>query len=112
MTERIAWTRAPHIQRLRDNAEAPLARFVDFEQAVFADGQLSAKTKELIAVAVTHVTQCDACLQLHVKNARKLGATEAEIIEAVWVAAELRAGAAIGQLRSTFAAIDQVPPKA
>ena len=50
-------------------------------------------------MAVTHVTQCDGCIDLHVQNALRLGATPAEIVEAIWVAAELRAGAAVGQLR-------------
>ncbi|MNL64446.1 Carboxymuconolactone decarboxylase family protein [compost metagenome] len=50
-------------------------------------------------MAVTHVTQCDGCIDLHVQNALRLGATPAEIAEAIWVAAELRAGAAVGQLR-------------
>jgi AhpD family alkylhydroperoxidase len=46
-----------------------------------------------VAVAVT--TQCPYCIEIHANNARKAGATEAEIAEATIVAAALRAGGAI-----------------
>lgn len=66
-----------------------------FSRQVFAGGALPAKTKDLIAVAVAHVTQCLYCIRAHTKSARQKGATEKEIMEAIWVAAEMRAGAAI-----------------
>jgi AhpD family alkylhydroperoxidase len=66
-----------------------------FSRQVFTDGALPAKTKDLIAVAVAHVTQCPYCIRAHTKSARQKGATEEEIMEAIWVAAEMRAGAAI-----------------
>ena len=65
-----------------------------FSQKVFADGALPAKTKELIAVAVAHVTQCPYCIRGHTELALKKGATEQEVMEAIWVASEMRAGAA------------------
>ena len=68
--------------------------FKAFSQSVFADGALPAKTKQLIAVAVAHVTQCPYCIRGHTKAAMQHGATSHEIMEAVWVAAEMRAGAA------------------
>ena len=66
-----------------------------FSRQVFADGVLTAKTKDLIAVAVAHVTQCPYCIRAHTKSARARGATDKEIMEAIWIAAEMRAGAAI-----------------
>ncbi|MGE5109561.1 MAG: carboxymuconolactone decarboxylase family protein [Acidobacteriaceae bacterium] len=66
-----------------------------FSRQVFADGALSAKTKDLIAIAVAHVTQCPYCIRAHTRSARTRGATEKEIMEAIWVAAEMRAGGAI-----------------
>ncbi|MCB1441636.1 MAG: carboxymuconolactone decarboxylase family protein [Methyloceanibacter sp.] len=71
------------------------ASFRAFSQAVFQDGALPRKTKELIAVAVAHVTQCPYCIRGHTKTALKQGATQAEILEAIWVAAEMRAGGAV-----------------
>lgn len=98
---RLDWTGSSAMQTLRSLAPAQFEAFENFEQAVFRDGALSARTKELIAVAVTHTTQCEGCIDLHVRNALRLGATPAEVAEAIWVAAELRAGAAIGQLRTS-----------
>lgn len=68
--------------------------FLRFSRAVFADGALPRKTKELIAVAVAHVTQCPTCIEVHARGARHHGASEEEVMEAVWVASEMRAGAA------------------
>jgi AhpD family alkylhydroperoxidase len=66
--------------------------FRAFGQAVFAEGALSATTKQLIAVAVAHVTQCPYCIRSHTRKAVQHGATPEQIVEAIWVAAEMRAG--------------------
>ena len=68
--------------------------FQAFSRQVFADDALPAKTKQLIAVAVAHVTQCPYCIKGHTKAAMRHGATRQELMEAIWVAAEMRAGAA------------------
>jgi AhpD family alkylhydroperoxidase len=68
--------------------------FQAFSKQVFADGALPEKTKQLIAVAVAHVTQCPYCIRSHTRLAQRRGASEQEIMEAVWVAAEMRAGGA------------------
>lgn len=78
----------------RELAPEILEAFRQFSQRVFADGALPSKTKQLIAVAVAHVTQCPYCIRSHTKLARQHGATPEEIMEAIWVAAEMRAGAA------------------
>jgi AhpD family alkylhydroperoxidase len=66
----------------------------NFSKTVFEAGALPEKTKQLIAVAVAHVTQCPYCIRSHTKYALRKGASKEEIMEAVWVAAEMRAGAA------------------
>lgn len=68
--------------------------FTAFSDRVFADGALPAKTKQLIAVAAAHVTQCPYCIRGHTKAALRHGATPEEVMEAIWVAAEMRAGGA------------------
>jgi AhpD family alkylhydroperoxidase len=75
-------------------APKPAEAFKTFSQSVFADGALPAKTKQLIAVAVAHVTQCPYCIRGHTKAAMRHGATAEEIMEAIWVAVEMRAGGA------------------
>ena len=73
-------------------APGPAEAFRAFSQSVFAEGALPAKTKQLIAVAVAHVTQCPYCIRGHTGAALRQGATPEEIMEAIWVAAEMRAG--------------------
>ena len=68
--------------------------FVQFSRAVFRPGALDEKTKQLIAVAVAHTTQCPYCISGHSQLARRKGASDQEIMEAIWVAAEMRAGGA------------------
>ncbi|MGD0075291.1 MAG: carboxymuconolactone decarboxylase family protein [Candidatus Binataceae bacterium] len=90
------WTNERTMRKLRELQPELFQKFVDFEQAVYEPRKLSTKTKELIAVAVTYVTQCRACMALHTRNAKVNGATDEEIAEAIFVAMELRAGAALG----------------
>ena len=52
--------------------------FQAFQQRVFTEGALSAKTKQLIAVAAAHVTQCPYCIKGHTRAAIRSGATEGE----------------------------------
>ena len=79
-------------RKRRELAPETSAAFAAFSKQVFADGALSARTKQLIAVAVAHVTQCPYCIRGHTRGALRSGASEAEIMEAIWVAAEMRAG--------------------
>ena len=87
-------TNAETQRKRRELAPKPLEAFKAFSASVFADGALPGKTKQLIAVAVAHVTQCPYCIRGHTKSALWAGATEQEIMEAIWVAAEMRAGGA------------------
>ena len=82
---------AEHRTRL---APEPAEAFKAFSQSVFAEGVIPAKTKQLIAVAVAHVTQCPYCIRSHTKAAMQHGAAPEEIMEAIWIAAEMRAGGA------------------
>ena len=79
------------------NALAPelMKAFWALDKLAVAEGAIPVKHKELIAVAVAVTTQCSYCIDVHAANARKAGATDAELVEAVTVAAALRAGGAI-----------------
>jgi len=71
-----------------------LEAFRAFSRQAFAAGALPAVTKQLIAVAVAHTTQCPYCIRSHTRQALRAGASREQIMEAIWVAAEMRAGAA------------------
>jgi AhpD family alkylhydroperoxidase len=96
-------------QKRRELAPETEAAFQAFSQKVFADGALSAKMKQIVAVAVAHVTQCPYCIKGHTKAALRHGATEQELMEAIWVAAEMRAG---GAYAHSALAINEMSKKA
>jgi AhpD family alkylhydroperoxidase len=81
--------------------------FQAFSQQVFADGALPAKIKQLIAAAAAHVTQCPYCIRGHTKAALRHGATRQEVMEAIWVAAEMRAGGAYAHAALALTAMDE-----
>ena len=99
-------------KRRRELAPEIYGAFRAFGQRVFADGALPKKTKQLIAVAVAHVTQCPYCIRGHTALASQEGATEQEIMEAIWVAAEMRAGAAYAHSVIALDAVNQRLAKA
>src|ERR1051326_2171907 len=82
------------LKKMDELAPDVMKAFWAFDKAAVADGAIPAHYKELIAVAVALTTQCPYCIEIHSANARKAGASEAEIAEAAMVAASLRAGAA------------------
>ena len=95
MAESLYHPTTPEIARRRKElAPGVHDAFDAFSKAVFADGALDEKTKQLIAVAVAHTTQCPYCINGHTKLAHRKGASDEEIMEAIWVAAEMRAGGA------------------
>lgn len=95
------WEEEKSMRKLRELQPELFQKFVDFERAVFSPGKLPVKTKELIAIGATYVTQCRACITLHTRNAKLAGATDEEIAEAIFVAMELRAGAALGHFETS-----------
>ncbi len=91
----------------RDLAPETQAAFEAFSRTVFAEGALSAKMKQIVAVAVAHVTQCPYCIKGHTKGALRAGATREELMEAIWVAAEMRAGGAYAHSTLAIATFDE-----
>lgn len=76
-------------------APADFKAWMDLDSIVGRkDGAIPQKYRELIAVAVAHTTQCVYCIEIHVKAAKKAGASKAEVAEAILLAAALRAGGA------------------
>ena len=83
-------------------APEAMAAFNAFSDAAFADGALSRKHKELIAVAVALATQCPYCIEFHTGYARQAGASDAELSETAMVAAAIKAGGAVTHAAHIF----------
>ena len=88
-------TATPEMARKKaDLAPKIVETWRTFSNSVFKAGALDEKTKQLIALAIAHVTQCANCIKGHTKTAKLKGATNEQLMEAIWVASEMRAGAA------------------
>ena len=72
------------------------------------DGALDSKTKKLIALAISASRQCEWCIALHAKEAYDMGATEAEMVEAVAVAIVLSGSPAFMELKTLFDTLDEL----
>ena len=84
-----------------------LDSFFAFNSRVFEEGALPVKTKELIAVAAAHITRCPYCIAGHTRGAKKVGATDEEIAEAIFVAIALNAGAPLAHSNIAMMALEE-----
>jgi AhpD family alkylhydroperoxidase len=80
--------------------------WMDFHNGVFKDGALSQKEKQLIAVAGAHITRCPYCIRGRVRLSKNLGATDQEIIEAIYVAMRFAMGGPYAYSSIAFEAHD------
>jgi alkylhydroperoxidase/carboxymuconolactone decarboxylase family protein len=70
-------------------------KFFAWYGAVFAEGALTAREKSLIALAVAHTVQCPYCIDAYSHDALEKGADNAQMMEALHVAAAIRGGASL-----------------
>lgn len=68
--------------------------FAEMHKRAVADGALPARVKELMALAIAVVKQCDGCIAYHAKAAARRGATAEEVAEALGVALLMDGGTA------------------
>jgi AhpD family alkylhydroperoxidase len=80
---------------LKQNAPTEFKAWLELDKIVGHEGKIPVKYRELMAIAVACTTQCPYCLDVHTRNAKKAGATKEELSETVFIAAALRAGAAV-----------------
>lgn len=79
---------------LRNASPEVWSGFGHLHEAAVADGALPAKVKELMALAIAVVKQCDGCIAYHAKAAVARGATADEVADALGVALLMDGGTA------------------
>jgi len=92
---------------LREEVPDLMKAFGDLGKAANRDGALSAKTKELIAVALGVAVPGDACIGFHVRSLVRLGATRKELAEALGMAVYMGGGPSLMYAASALAAMDE-----
>jgi len=83
--------RAPY-QALREAIPGVMSAYSDLSAAAMAEGALTAKTKELIALAIAITRECDGCIAVHAKGAARQGAATEEVTEMIGVAISMNGG--------------------
>jgi AhpD family alkylhydroperoxidase len=92
---------------LRSSTPQVMKAFGDLGRAATAEGVLDAKTKELIALALSVAVRCEPCIGFHTQALAKLGATAAEVHEALGVATYMGGGPSLMYAASAVAAFDE-----
>jgi AhpD family alkylhydroperoxidase len=82
--------------------------FLAMEHAAFSDGALRKKYKELIAVGISVVKDCESCMQWHVEQASAAGASFEEIFEAIEVGIEMGGGPATVSARFALRVMESI----
>jgi AhpD family alkylhydroperoxidase len=80
--------------------------FLRMEQAAYSDGALTKKHKELVAIGISVVVNCESCMQWHIEQAARANASFEEVLEAVEVGIEMGGGPATVAARFALEAMD------
>ena len=94
----------------KSQSEAMLG-FGQLARASMAEGALSAKTKELIALAIGVTQHCSGCIGFHVKALHKLQCTRAELEEMLSVCVYMGGGPALMYVAEVLKAWDAMAPQ-
>ncbi len=92
---------------LRSGAPDVMKSFGNLGRAAMADGALTAKTKELMALALGVAARCDPCIGYHVQALVKLGASRQELDETLAVAVYMGGGPSLMYAANAIAAFDE-----
>jgi len=96
------------LAKLRADTPDVLKAFSALAEAATREGALTHKTKELIALALGVAGHCDACLGFHLKALNRLGATRAEVEEALGVAVYMGGGPSLMVAADALTAFEEL----
>ncbi len=108
--DEISHARKKAHQKLLSLKSKVYQSFLQMERATYTDGALPKKTKELIAIGISVVMDCESCMQWHIDQAAACGATQQEILEAVEVGIEMGAGRVTVSARFALEAMERAFP--
>lgn len=80
--------------------------FLELEKNTYLDKALSKMQKELIALGISIIINCESCIEWHIKEALNSGANGEQIIEAIEVAIEMGGGPATVSSRFAFKVLE------
>ncbi|MFX0026106.1 MAG: carboxymuconolactone decarboxylase family protein [Candidatus Hermodarchaeota archaeon] len=80
--------------------------FLELEKNTYLDKSLSKMQKELIALGISIIINCESCIEWHIKEALNSGANGEQIIETIEVAIEMGGGPATVSSRFAFKVLE------
>jgi AhpD family alkylhydroperoxidase len=95
----------PHV---KSEVPAAIDGFMGLFNKVMADGALSVREKELVALGIAVAQRCTPCINLHVQKCLKAGADRKQILEAASVAVVMQGGPAFTHLPPVLEAVDEL----
>ncbi|WP_321899952.1 carboxymuconolactone decarboxylase family protein [Paraburkholderia heleia] len=99
------------MKRMRQTQPVVMSAFSSLASAGTADGALSRKTRELIALGIAIAGRCDDCIGFHVKALVKLGATREELEDVVGTAVYMGGGPSMMYGMHVMMALDEFTAK-
>jgi AhpD family alkylhydroperoxidase len=110
--EKIIADRKKAHGRLVQGGSGVYKAFLEMEKAAYAPGSLSTTQKELIAVGIAVVINCESCMEWHIHQALLAGATREQVLEAIDVGIEFGGGPATVSTRFALKVLEYYGPQA
>jgi len=101
MSEGEAKISSEHLEAARRKGRELEGLFRAFSGELSKEGALSYKVKQLIAIGISVVKNCEPCMRAHVSHALEAGATAEEIVEACFMAVQMDGGPSVPRIRET-----------
>jgi AhpD family alkylhydroperoxidase len=95
-------------QKILARENINIKRFFGIDSAVYRDGALDAKTKELLGLVASTVLRCDDCITYHLIRCREEGVSDAEMDETMGVALVVGGSITIPHLRRAYAVWEEL----
>lgn len=98
------------MEKVKSQAGDMVSGFSELFEKTMADGAISSKEKEFIALGIAVAKQCEPCIMVHTQKCLAAGATRQEIIEAASVAVVMEGGPAYAHIPLVISTLDELTP--
>ncbi|HNX18996.1 MAG TPA: carboxymuconolactone decarboxylase family protein [Acidobacteriota bacterium] len=101
----LVWRREMN-EKLLAKEHLGIKRFFNLDTKAYEDGALDAKTKEFMGLVASAVLRCNDCIDYHLVQTVRRGATDAELLDALNVALVVGGSIVIPHLRHAVATLE------
>lgn len=96
------------LEKMKSQTNATISGFAGLFNKTMAEGVLTIKQKELVAMGIALTKQCEPCIKLHAQKWLDAGATREEILEAAGVAVMMGGGPVYTHIPMVIEALDEL----